>query len=29
MTGGAEAYTYLGAANYVKHTGSRPMNITW
>jgi hypothetical protein len=29
MTGGAEAYTYLGAASYVKHTGSRPMNITW
>ncbi|MBR1481405.1 MAG: DUF3427 domain-containing protein [Ruminococcus sp.] len=23
------AYTYLGTANYVKHTGSRPMNITW
>lgn len=29
MTGGAEAYTYLGTANYVKHTVSRPMNITW
>ena len=29
ITGGAEAYTYLGAANYVKHSGSRPMNITW
>lgn len=29
VTGGAEAYTYLGAANYVKHQGSRPMNITW
>ncbi len=28
-TGGAEAYTYLGTANYVKHTGNRPMNITW
>ena len=28
-TGGAEAYTYLGTANYVKHQGSRPMNITW
>ena len=27
--GGAEAYTYLGAASYVKHDGSRPMNITW
>ena len=22
-------YTYLGTASYVKHTGSRPMNITW
>ena len=29
VIGGAEAYTYLGTANYVKHTGSRPMNITW
>lgn len=29
MTGGVEAYTYLGTASYVKHTGSRPMNITW
>ena len=29
MTGGAEAYTYLGTASYVKHEGSRPMNITW
>lgn len=29
ITGGAEAYTYLGTANYVSHTGSRPMNITW
>ena len=29
ITGGAEAYTYLGTANYVKHEGSRPMNITW
>ena len=27
--GGAGAYTYLGTANYVKHEGSRPMNITW
>lgn len=25
----ASAYTYLGTANYVKHTSSRPMNITW
>ena len=23
------AYTFLGTANYVKHDGSRPMNITW
>lgn len=29
VTGGAEAYTYLGTANYVKHQGSKPMNITW
>ena len=29
ITGGAEAYTYLGTASYVKHEGSRPMNITW
>lgn len=29
ITGGAEAYTYLGTACYVKHEGSRPMNITW
>ena len=27
--GGADAYTYLGTAGYVKHDGSRPMNITW
>lgn len=29
ITGGAAAYTFLGTANYVKHEGSRPMNITW
>ena len=29
ITNGAEAYTYLGIANYVKHEGSRPMSITW
>ena len=29
VTGGAEAYTYLGTADYVKHQGSHPMNITW
>lgn len=29
ITSGAEAYTYLGPAHYVKHDGSRPMNITW
>ena len=27
--GTTEAYTYLGTANYVSHSGSRPMNITW
>ena len=29
VAGGAEAYTYLGTASYIKHEGSRPMNITW
>ncbi len=29
LSGGAAAYTYLGTANYVKHEGSKPMNITW
>ncbi len=29
MTGGTEAYTFLGTANYVKHEGSKPMNIIW
>lgn len=29
ITGSAAAYTFLGTANYVKHDGSRPMNITW
>ena len=29
LTGGAEAYTFLGSANYVRHEGSRPMNIIW
>ena len=29
IAGGAAAYTFLGTANYVKHDGSRPMNITW
>ena len=29
ITSGAEAYTYLGTANYVTHSGSKPMNITW
>ena len=28
VTGGAEAYTFLGTANYMKHNGSKPMNIT-
>ena len=26
---GASPYTFLGLADYVKHEGSRPMNITW
>ena len=29
ITGGAEAYSYLGTASYVKHEGEKPMNITW
>lgn len=29
VAGGAAAYTYLGTVNYLKHEGSRPMNITW
>lgn len=29
ITGNAAAYTYLGTANYIKHEGGRPMNITW
>lgn len=29
LSGGAAAYTFLGTANYLKHEGSRPMNITW
>jgi hypothetical protein len=24
-----DVYTYLGPVHYVKHTGSRPMSITW
>jgi superfamily II DNA or RNA helicase len=26
---GAAPYTFLGLADYIKHDGSRPMNITW
>ena len=26
---GTAPFTFLGIANYVKHEGSRPMNITW
>lgn len=26
---GTAPYTFLGLADYVKHNGSRPMNITW
>ena len=29
ISGGASAYTFLGTANYVSHTGSKPMSITW
>ena len=29
VTRGAEAYTYLGTADYRKHEGSKPMSITW
>ena len=29
ILGTAEAYTFLGTANYVRHEGERPMNITW
>lgn len=27
--GGTAPYTFLGLADYVKHEGSKPMNITW
>ena len=29
LSNSAAAYTFLGTATYVKHDGSRPMNITW
>ena len=29
ISGGAGAYTFLGKAKYVSHTGSRPMSVTW
>ena len=29
ITGGTEVHTFLGTVNYVKHSESRPMNITW
>lgn len=29
VSNSAAVYTYLGTANYVRHEGSRPMNITW
>lgn len=29
MLRSAAAYTYLGTAEYVRHEGSRPMNIIW
>ena len=28
-TGGTAAYTFLGTVEYVRHEGSKPMNITW
>ena len=27
--GNTAPYTFLGTANYVKHNGSKPMNVTW
>lgn len=29
ISNSASAYTFLGTATYVKHEGSKPMNITW
>ena len=29
LSDSAEAYTFPGTANYVKHEGKKPMNITW
>lgn len=29
VSNSASAYTFLGTATYVKHDGSKPMNITW
>ena len=29
ISGTREAFTYLGKAEYVSHTGSRPMNVIW
>lgn len=29
IDGSAGTYTFLGKADYVKHTGDRPMSITW
>lgn len=29
LYGNAAPYTFLGTANYVRHSGSKPMNITW
>lgn len=28
-TAGTVPYAFLGLENYVSHTGSRPMNVTW
>lgn len=27
--GNTAPYTFLGTASYVKHNGSKPMNVTW
>ena len=26
---GTAPYTFLGTASYMKHTGNKPMSITW
>ena len=29
IVGGTAPYTFLGTAEYVSHTGSKPMNVVW